>query len=133
MCRTSNYEMAPGMATSWHQMGSPSISIGGSTLQADIFAPDVQPNRNRFGNCMTLIIEYGTGNLNSIRRILDRIGDRSFVSSVPEDVGAADKIIMPGVGHFEKASAHLRGLGLIDALNEAVLTEQEPVLGICLG
>ena len=80
-----------------------------------------------------LILDYGTGNLNSVKRTLDRIGTTATVSSHAEDVLRADKIIMPGVGHFGKAMAKLQELGLRDALSEAVLSKRIPVLGICLG
>lgn len=71
--------------------------------------------------------------MNSIKRTLDRIGSLSIVSSRTEDITQADKIILPGVGHFAKAMANLKELGWQDALNEAVLIKQKPVLGICLG
>ena len=80
-----------------------------------------------------LILDYGTGNLNSVKRTLDRIGTTATVSSRAGDVLRADKIIMPGVGHFGKAMAKLQELGLRDALSEAVLSKRIPVLGICLG
>ena len=80
-----------------------------------------------------VIVDYHTGNLNSIKTTLDRLGGVSFVSSHVEDLARADKIILPGVGHFAKAMANLEQLGLIDALNEAVLIKHKPVLGICLG
>ena len=73
------------------------------------------------------------GNLNSIKRTLDRIGSLSIISSQLKDVAQADKIILPGVGHFAKAMANLNELGLLDALNEAVLIKRKAVLGICLG
>ena len=80
-----------------------------------------------------VIVDYRTGNLNSIKRTLDRIGSLSIISSQLNDVARADKLILPGVGHFAKAMANLKELGLLDALNEAVLTKRKPVLGICLG
>ena len=80
-----------------------------------------------------VIVDYRTGNLNSIKRTLDRLGSRSTVSSKIEDLTWADKIILPGVGHFAKAMATLKELGLLDALNETVLIKRKPVLGICLG
>jgi glutamine amidotransferase len=80
-----------------------------------------------------VIVDYRTGNLNSIKRTLDRIGGWSIISSQLKDILAADKIILPGVGHFAKAMANLKELGLLDALNEAVLIKRKPVLGICLG
>ena len=80
-----------------------------------------------------VIIDYRTGNSNSIKRTLDRIGSRSVISAQIDDVIRADKIILPGVGHFAKAMATLKEQGLLDALNEAVLIRHKPVLGICLG
>ncbi len=80
-----------------------------------------------------VIIDYRTGNTNSIKRTLGRIGCRSIISSQIEDVIRADKIILPGVGHFARAITNLKELGLLDALNEAVLFKRKPVLGICLG
>ena len=80
-----------------------------------------------------IIVDYRTGNLNSIKRTLDQIGSVSIISSQVEDLAQADKIILPGVGHFAKAMANLKQLGLLDALNEAVLIKRKAVLGICLG
>lgn len=80
-----------------------------------------------------VIVDYRTGNLNSIKRTLDRIGSPSIISSHLKDITQADKIILPGIGHFAKAMANLKELGLLDALNEAVLIKQKAVLGICLG
>ena len=80
-----------------------------------------------------VIVEYGTGNSNSIKRALDLIGCPSMISSKIEDLAQADKIILPGVGHFGKAMTSLKKLGLLDALNEAVLIKRKAVLGICLG
>ena len=80
-----------------------------------------------------VIVDYCTGNLGSIKRTLDRIGSLSIISSQLKDVTQADKIILPGVGHFAKAMANLKELGLLDALNEAVLIKRKAVLGICLG
>ena len=80
-----------------------------------------------------VIVDYHTGNTNSIKRTLDRLGSRSMISSQIEDVSQADKLILPGVGHFARAMANLKELGLLDALNEAVLIKRKAVLGICLG
>ena len=80
-----------------------------------------------------VIVDYGTGNLNSVRRSLDRLRAGSIISSNPNDISGADKIILPGVGHFGNAMSNLRELNLLDALHEAVLVKQKPILGICLG
>ena len=80
-----------------------------------------------------VIVDYGTGNLNSVHKSLDRLGVDSIISSDPNDIDSADKLILPGVGHFGNAMANLRELNLLDALHEAVLVKQKPILGICLG
>ncbi len=79
------------------------------------------------------IVDYGTGNLNSVKRSLDLLGVSSIVSSDPNDISRAEKIILPGVGHFGKAMSNLRRLNLLDPLNQAVLVDRKPILGICLG
>jgi imidazole glycerol-phosphate synthase subunit HisH len=82
---------------------------------------------------MVTIVDYKTGNLGSIRNILKRIGEDSLVTSSPADLIDAKKIILPGVGAFDTGMKNLRELGLIDILNEKVLQQKVPVLGICLG
>lgn len=83
--------------------------------------------------CRVVIVDYETGNLNSVKRSLDRMRADSIVSADPADVMNSDKIVLPGVGHFGRAMASLKEMNLIDALREAVLVKQKPVLGICLG
>jgi glutamine amidotransferase len=80
-----------------------------------------------------VIVDYGTGNLNSVKRSLDRMRVSSIISSDPKDIISAEKIILPGVGHFVKAMSNLKELHLLDTLHEAVLVKQKPILGICLG
>ena len=80
-----------------------------------------------------VIVDYGTGNLRSVRRVLDRLRANSKVSSDPSEVSCADKIILPGVGHFDTAMRNLNRTRVLDALHEAVRVRQKPVLGICLG
>lgn len=80
-----------------------------------------------------VIVDYKMGNLHSVKKKLDRIGVSSVISSQKEDILDADKIILPGVGHFGKAMNNLKELELISPLNEAVLQHKTPVLGICLG
>lgn len=82
---------------------------------------------------MVTIVDYKTGNLGSIRNILKRIGEDSLVTSSPADLIDAKKIILPGVGAFDTGMKNLRELGLVDILNEKVLQQKVPVLGICLG
>jgi len=80
-----------------------------------------------------IIIDYGMGNLNSVKKMMERLKVDCIISSKREDITGSRKIILPGVGHFGKAMFNLKRLNLIDALNEAVLVERKPVLGICLG
>jgi glutamine amidotransferase len=81
----------------------------------------------------TVIVDYGTGNLYSILRCLDRLGVAGKVTSDPKDIERCRRIILPGVGHFAKAFTSLKRLGLVEALDEAVLGKRRPVLGVCLG
>lgn len=80
-----------------------------------------------------VIIDYGMGNLHSVKKKLMRLNVNVIISSNPKDIGSADKIILPGVGHFGKAMESLNALHLIDVLNEQVLIKKKPILGICLG
>ena len=79
------------------------------------------------------IVDYGMGNLHSVERKLDRIGVHAQLTSEPSELLRADKLLLPGVGHFGKAMEHLESLGLVPALNEAVVVRKTPILGICLG
>ncbi|MBC7899312.1 MAG: imidazole glycerol phosphate synthase subunit HisH [Saprospiraceae bacterium] len=80
-----------------------------------------------------VIVDCGTGNLNSVKRSLDRIIAGVIISSNAEDILRAEKIILPGIGHFGKAMSNLHQNGVIDALHQAVLVNGTPILGICLG
>jgi imidazole glycerol-phosphate synthase subunit HisH len=82
---------------------------------------------------MIAIIDYGMGNLGSIKRKMDRIGENSIITSNEQEIKISDKIILPGVGHFGKAVSEIRNRGLWDLLSEQVLVEKKPILGICLG
>jgi glutamine amidotransferase len=80
-----------------------------------------------------VIIDYGMGNIHSVARKMKLLGFSYCISSKAEDIMGADRIILPGVGHFGKAMNNLKELNLIESLNEAVLVKKTPVLGICLG
>ncbi|MDB4534299.1 imidazole glycerol phosphate synthase subunit HisH [Vicingaceae bacterium] len=84
-------------------------------------------------NDKIVILDYKMGNLNSVKKKFDRLGANVIISSKKEDVLSAGKLILPGVGHFGIAMDSLRDLDLIKPLNEAVLINKTPVLGICLG
>lgn len=79
------------------------------------------------------VLDYGTGNLHSVLKKFRRIGAEPVVSSSPKEVAAADKLVLPGVGHFGVAMRNLEESGLRAALEEAVLRRGVPILGICLG
>ena len=82
---------------------------------------------------MVSIVNYGMGNLSSVAKKINILGIEYDIVSSPKEILAAKKIILPGVGHFGKAMENLKKMDLLDALNEAVLDKQTPVLGICLG
>ena len=82
---------------------------------------------------MIAIVDYGLGNLRSVRNMLDRAGVEAVISGDAATIGAASRLILPGVGHFRFGMESLRARGLVDVLNERVLTARIPVLGICLG
>lgn len=82
---------------------------------------------------MIVIIDYGMGNVGSILNMLRRIGAAAQVSSKPGEIDKADKLILPGVGTFDHGMANLSERGLIPLLNNKVLEQKCPVLGICLG
>ena len=81
---------------------------------------------------MVGIIDYGVGNLFSLRSSFDAIGTQVVVSSDPEVLRKADHILLPGVGAFEDAVKKLRDSGLDQMVYEAVKTGK-PLMGICLG
>jgi len=88
----------------------------------------------------TAIIDYGSGNLRSAAKAFERAaaesgtGDTITVTSRPEDVAAADRIVLPGVGAFADCRRGLAAVpGLEEALREAVIVRGRPFLGICVG
>lgn len=80
-----------------------------------------------------VILNYGMGNLHSVYKKIYRMNVDVSVSSEIKDIETADKIILPGVGHFAKAMEQLKTYSFIDALSELVLIKKKPILGICLG
>jgi imidazole glycerol-phosphate synthase subunit HisH len=77
------------------------------------------------------IIDYGMGNLRSVQKAFEKVGHQARVTSDPDEVAAADKVVLPGVGAFEDAMAELRRRGLIDPVLSAIHSDK-PFLGICL-
>lgn len=82
---------------------------------------------------MITIIDYGAGNIKSIQNMLKKIGVQSKLTNSAEEVLRAEKLILPGVGHFDYGIRQLRNSGLIECLEQKVLIEKVPLLGICLG
>ena len=81
---------------------------------------------------MIVIIDYGVGNLFSLRSSFRKIGVEVQVSSDPLVIAAADKLILPGVGAFADAAKKLRDSGL-DQVIKAEAAAGKPIMGICLG
>lgn len=82
---------------------------------------------------MIAVIDYGMGNIGSIRNMLSKIGVDVTVISDPDAIAAATRIILPGVGSFDHAMAKLRDMSLIEPLTARVIEDGVPFLGICLG
>lgn len=82
---------------------------------------------------MIVIIDYGLGNLGSIQNMFKKVGAKSIVSSDISEIKNADKLVLPGVGAFDNGMENLQKMGLIPILNEKVLVNKTPILGICLG
>ncbi|MEO5844597.1 MAG: imidazole glycerol phosphate synthase subunit HisH [Caldimonas sp.] len=82
---------------------------------------------------MITIVDYGMGNLGSIRNMLKKIGHASEVTADADRVATATKLILPGVGAFDAGMARLQQSGLVPVLDERVGRSGIPILGICLG
>ena len=76
-----------------------------------------------------IIIDYGSGNIQSIKFALDRLGYTAVLSNITEEIKTADKVIFPGVGEASSAMEKLKG----SRLDRLIPTLKQPVLGICLG
>jgi len=82
--------------------------------------------------CEVVLIDYGMGNLLSVRRAMEHCGAEVIMTADPAVIIAASLVVLPGVGAFANGMAELRRLGLDVALRE-VATKGTPLLGICLG
>ena len=80
---------------------------------------------------MIAIVDYGAGNLHSVKKAFDHLGAEAIVTDQPGTVAAASKIVLPGVGHFSSLQA-LNITGLAEALLQSA-SAGKPFLGICLG
>lgn len=79
------------------------------------------------------IVDYKMGNLRSVEKTCKSLGVEVLITSDPDKIASATKLILPGVGHFGEAMKQLHQLNLYTALNEAVLERKVPIMGICLG
>ncbi len=80
---------------------------------------------------MIAIIDYGAGNLFSVKNALDYLGLENIVTKDPKDLEKADKLLLPGVGAFPDAMRMLGETGLIEVIKQQA--KKKPLLGICLG
>ena len=81
---------------------------------------------------MISIIDYGMGNLRSVQKALESIGEEAIITSDKEQIEKSEGVILPGVGAFPDAMENLKSKGLDEAL-KYVVSQNKPVLGICLG
>ena len=81
---------------------------------------------------MITIIDYEMGNLRSVQKGFERVGAEATISSDPEVLAQAEKLVLPGVGAFEDAMAALRERELVSVICEHA-ERGRPLLGICLG
>ena len=79
------------------------------------------------------IIEVGLGNIASVQRMLEKAGAKSILARTPEDLLGVEKIVLPGVGHFDEGIKKLQRSGFADTLVKLVTERNIIVMGICLG
>lgn len=118
-----NYLAESGVPSVIYRKDYPCAAPGGPAPGGPV--PAVAPPK-------VVVADYGRGNLFSVEKALQCVGARVLVSSRPEDVAAADKVVIAGVGSFGDGMAGLRERGLDQAIREHV-NKGKPVLGICLG
>lgn len=78
---------------------------------------------------MIAVIDYDTGNLRSVANALRRLGAEYTLTSSPDEIRSADRVLLPGVGEASSAMAKLRERGLVEVIRSLT----QPVLGICIG
>lgn len=82
---------------------------------------------------MIAIIDYNVGNIAAVANMLRRIGVACVITSDPGQIAEADRIILPGNGSYDACARNLRARGVIPILEQRVLNDQVPLLGICVG
>ncbi|MBR5152307.1 MAG: imidazole glycerol phosphate synthase subunit HisH [Clostridia bacterium] len=81
---------------------------------------------------MLAIIDYGAGNLHSVQKACEAVGEQVYITSNPEEILAADRVILPGVGAFGDCMQSLTESGLVNTMHQ-IIEQEKPFLGICLG
>lgn len=82
---------------------------------------------------MIHVVDYGVCNIGSILNMLRRLGLQAGVAGTAEQIDAAERLILPGVGAFDAGMRNLTERGLVEALHRAARERRVPILGICLG
>lgn len=82
---------------------------------------------------MVSIIDYGLGNLGSIKNMFKWIGVETEIITTKSQIESATKLLLPGVGAFDKAMARIHEMDIKEVLDKKVLNDKTPILGICLG
>jgi glutamine amidotransferase len=91
------------------------------------------PGRRVLTNAMVTLVNYGLGNIQAFAHIYRRLNLSVQVASTVEELRGARKLILPGVGAFDWAMSRLNASGLRDSLENLVLQQKVPVLGVCSG
>jgi len=81
---------------------------------------------------MIAIIDYDAGNIKSVEKALEYLGEEAVITRDAEVLLQADKVVLPGVGAFGDAMEKIRGYGLEEVIH-AIVAKKTPFLGICLG
>lgn len=89
--------------------------------------------QSRQDNRLVCIVDYGQGNLGSIRNMLSRLGVQAYITQSPKEIQQASHLILPGVGAFDRGMNAIIARGLRNVLDEQVVERRIPTLGICLG
>ncbi len=81
---------------------------------------------------MIAIIDYGMGNLRSVQKAFEQVDLPAVITSNPDEVVTAQRVVLPGVGAFPACMENLHRLGLVEPIRE-VVRQKKPFLGICMG
>ena len=81
---------------------------------------------------MITIVDYGMGNLRSVQKAFEHLGCSATIAGSPDQIAAADRLVVPGVGAFRDAAAEINKQGFADPIREHIASGK-PFLGICLG